>query len=138
MAVDGVALKAAIDAWTIADGSADKAAAFLVADGIRSLEKALSGFFHLCNGVTLLALGLALATGRGFPRWLGWVGAAAGTAFLVEGVVVAQTGFSHQAANIALVPTVLLPVFLIGVAVAMWRTTPISQEGELVQGTLAR
>jgi hypothetical protein len=138
MAVDGVALKATIDAWTIADGSADKAAAFLVADGIRSLEKALSGFFHLCNGVTLLALGLALATGRGFPRWLGWVGAAAGTAFLVEGVVVAQTGFSHQAANIALVPTVLLPVFLIGVAVAMWRTTPISQEGEPVQGTLTR
>jgi hypothetical protein len=138
MAVDGVALKATIDAWTIADGSADKAAAFLVADGIRSLKKALSGFFHLCNGVTLLALGMALATGRGFPRWLGWLGAAAGTAFLVEGVVVAQTGFSHQAANIALVPTVLLPVFLIGVAVAMWRTTPITPEREPAQGALTR
>jgi hypothetical protein len=73
MAVDGVALKATIDAWTIADGSADKAAAFMVADGIRSLEKALSGFFHLCNGVTLLALGLALATGRGSRAgWAGW------------------------------------------------------------------
>jgi hypothetical protein len=138
MAVDGVALKATIDAWTIADGSTDKAAAFLVADGIRSLEKALSGFFHLCNGVTLLALGVALATGRGFPRWLGWVGAAAGTAFLVEGVVVAQTGFSHQAANIALIPTALLPVFLIGVAAAMWRTTPITHEHEPAQRALTR
>jgi uncharacterized membrane protein len=99
MAVDGVALKATIDAWTIADGSPDKAAAFLVADGIRSLEKALSAFFHLSNGVTLLALGLALAIGHRLPRWLGWLGATAGVAFLVEGVVVAQTGFSHQAAK---------------------------------------
>jgi hypothetical protein len=51
-----------------------------------------------------------------------------GSAALVIGTAwwqvrdVAQTGSPHPAANIALVPTVLLPVFLIGVAVAPRRS----------------
>ena len=39
MAVDGVALKGAINAWTITTNSTDRTAAFLVADGIRSSRK---------------------------------------------------------------------------------------------------
>jgi hypothetical protein len=39
MAVDGVALKAAIDAWESATGTTDQAAAYRVADSIRSIEK---------------------------------------------------------------------------------------------------
>src|SRR5690242_20687589 len=62
MAVDGVALKGAIDTWAHA-AAADKPAAFLVADGVRWVEKALSSFFHLMNGATLLVLGLSVAVG---------------------------------------------------------------------------
>ena len=120
MAVDGVALKAAIDTWTNAS-QADKASAYQVAEGMRALEKGLSGFFHLVNGTTLLALGLAIAFGRSYPRWLGWVGAVSGLGFLVGGVVTAYTGFSSLAGTVLLGPTVLSAIFLLGAAVCMWR-----------------
>jgi hypothetical protein len=121
MAVDGVALKGAIDTWAHA-AAADKSAAFLVADGVRWIEKALSSFFHLLNGTTLLALGLAVAFGRTFPRWLGWVGALSGTAFVIGGVIVSRTGFSPQAQPFLLPALALSAVFLIGIAVSTWRT----------------
>lgn len=121
MAVDGVALKATIDTWTNATQAGDKASAYQVAEGMRALEKGLSGFFHLVNGTTLLALGLAIAFGRSYPRWLGWVGAVSGLGFLAGGIVTAHTGFSPLAGTVLLGPTVLGAIFLIGAAVCMWR-----------------
>ena len=121
MAVDGVALKATIDTWTSATQAGDKASAYQVAEGMRALEKGLSGFFHLVNGTTLLALGLAIAFGRSYPRWLGWVGAVSGLGFLAGGIVTAHTGFSPLAGTVLLGPTVLGAIFLIGAAVCMWR-----------------
>ena len=121
MAVDGVALKATIDTWTNATQAGDKASAYQVAEGMRALEKGLSGFFHLVNGTTLLALGLGIAFGRSYPRWLGWVGAVSGLGFLAGGIVTAHTGFSPLAGTVLLGPTVLGAIFLIGAAVCMWR-----------------
>ena len=121
MAVDGVVLKATIDTWSNATQAADKSSAYQVAEATRWLEKALSGFFHLANGTTLLILGLAIAFGRGYPRWLGWVGAASGLGFLTGGVVTAYTGFSQLAGTVLLGPVVLVTVFLLGAAVCMWR-----------------
>jgi hypothetical protein len=120
MAVDGVALKAAFEAWANASGAA-KESAFQTADVVRWLEKGLGGFFQMLNGVTLLALGLSLAVGRRYPRWLGWVGAVAGAGFVIGGFRTAHTGFSAAAGTILLAPTVLAAVFLIGIAVSMWR-----------------
>jgi len=120
MAVDGVALKGAIDTWTRAK-PADQPAAFLVADGIRWIEKSLSSFFHLVNGATLLALGLSMALGRCYARWLGWVGAVAGGAFLVGAPIVARTGFSPEAQRFLLPALLLSTVFLLGSAALMWR-----------------
>jgi hypothetical protein len=122
MAVDGVVLKATIETWSNASQAADKSSAYQVAEATRSLEKALSGFFHLANGTTLLVLGLAIAFGRGYPRWLGWVGAAAGLGFLTGGVVTAHTGFSPLAGTVLLGPVVLVTVFLLGAAFCMWRS----------------
>ena len=67
MAVDGVVLKATIDTWNNATQAADKSSAYQVAEATRSLEKALSGFFHLVNGTTLLILGLAIALRTRLP-----------------------------------------------------------------------
>jgi hypothetical protein len=120
MAVDGVALKAAVGAWAGASG-AERPAAFLMADDIRAVEKGLAGFFQMTNGWTLLILGLSLALGRAFPRWLGWTAAVAGAGWLAGGVATAYTGFSPVASTILLGPTLLSLVFLIGVCVAMWR-----------------
>ena len=54
--------------------------AFQVADGLRGLEKGLSGFFHLNNGLTLITLGLSIALGNLFARWLGAIAVLAGLA----------------------------------------------------------
>jgi hypothetical protein len=119
MAVDGVALKAAVEHWASAS-SDQRAGAFAVADAVRSVEKGLSALFHLNNGLTLLALGLAAMTLRS-SRILGWLGSLAGVAFLVEALLTAETGFSPRASTFALIPTVLLIAFLIGAAREMWQ-----------------
>ena len=120
MAVDGFALKATIDAWMAAP-PADQSAAFLVAEGVRSIEKGLSSLFHLMNGTAMLSLGLAVAIGRTYPVWLGWFGTAAGVGYILGGIATAHTGFSPQADQI--LSAALLPgiVFLFGTAIAMWR-----------------
>lgn len=121
MAVDGVALRSAIDTWTSAPPGPERASAFQVADGLRGLEKGLSGFFHLNNGITLIALGLSIALGRLYARWLGGVAVLAGLAFLVGGVVTANAGFSSDAGFVLTPALVLLALFIIGICVSMWR-----------------
>ena len=121
MAVDGIALKAAVDVWLSAAGEAEQSAAFGVAEGIRATEKGLSALFHLNNGLTLLTLGISIALGRRYPRWLGWVGATVGAGFLAVGLLTAQTGFSPEATSLALPATALLAAFVIGMSVALWR-----------------
>ena len=132
MAVDGVALRAAIDTWTGAPAGPAKASAFQVAEAVRGLEKGLSGFFHLANGITLLALGLAVALGRGYARWLGWTAVVAGLAFLVGGVVTAHTGFSAAAGLVLRPALLLLAVFVVGICVSMWQRASPSRMEESV------
>jgi hypothetical protein len=121
MAVDGVALRSTIDTWTNTPVGAGKASAFQVAEGVRDLEKGLSGFFHLNNGLTLVTLGLSIALGHLYTRWLGWVAVVAGLGFLAGGVVTAQTGFSTTAGAVLTPALLLLVVFVAGVCVSMWR-----------------
>jgi hypothetical protein len=121
MAVDGVALKAAIQAWTAADTPVSQAATFQVAESVRWTEKGLGGFFQILNGATLVCLGCSIALGDRYPTWLGLVGAAGGVAFIVGGVATAHTGFSPEAGRFLLPGTVLLAVVLVGAVVLMWR-----------------
>ena len=78
MAVDGVALKAAIQAWTAAPTPVSQAATFQIAESVRWTEKGLGAFFQILNGTTLLTLGLSIVRGDRYPTWLGLVGGAAG------------------------------------------------------------
>jgi hypothetical protein len=128
MAEDGVALKAAVDDW-VAAPTPQKAAAFRVADGIRDLEKGLSGFFQMANGIALLSLGLALVMSRHHARWLGGVGALAGLGALVGGWTTAHTGFSTAASRFSLPTVVFLLVFVLGVCAVLWRQGSSSPAG---------
>jgi fructose-specific phosphotransferase system IIC component len=121
MAVDGVALKGTIDTWAHTSAGPDKTAAFLAADSVRWIEKALSSFFHLLNGSALLVLGLSVAFGRATRRWLGWVGAVAGAGFLAGGVVASRTGFSPESGHFLTPALLLSAVFVIGTSVSLWR-----------------
>jgi uncharacterized membrane protein len=91
----------------------------LVADGVRWIEKALSSFFHLLNGTTLLVLGLSALFGQMTRRWLGWVGVVAGIGFLVGGIITSRTGFSPDASRVLTPALLLSAVFLIGTLVSL-------------------
>ncbi len=120
MALDGIALRSAVHTWVTTTGPS-KVSAFQVAEGLRGLEKGLSAVFHICNGFTLVLLGLSIATGRLYPRWLGWTAAVAGVAFLGGGVVTAHVGFASTAGLFLHPALLLLAVFMIGIATSMWR-----------------
>ena len=135
MAVDGVALKATIDAWVTAP-TGDKSSAFYVANGVRWIEKGLSGFFNILNGVTLIALGMSLLTGAMGWRMLGALGVIAGLAFVTGGYSAAHTGFSAEAGAF-LGPGALLSIaFLVGIGAYLWsRSKATSHKLEKIAST---
>ena len=69
-AVDGVALKRAVDTWASAPAP-QKPAAFAAAEAIRWTEIAMNSFSFFLAGLTLFIFGLAIALGRVYPRWVG-------------------------------------------------------------------
>jgi hypothetical protein len=121
MAVDGVALKHAVDSWAAATGAA-KTSALQVAEGVRWLEKGLSTFFHFMNGTALLGLGLSIVAGRAYRAWPGWVAIVAGIGFLAGGASTASTGFSSQSTTILQPALLLLAVFLVSAYLSVLRS----------------
>jgi hypothetical protein len=120
MAVDGIALKHAVDDWASATGTA-RTSAFQVADSLRWLEKGLSGFFNLLNGIALLTLGISLIAGRTHRAWPGWIALLAGAGFLAGGVATATGGFSPHAGAFLEPALPLLVLFLAATYTTMWR-----------------
>jgi hypothetical protein len=129
MAVDGVALKHAVDSWAAASGPA-KTSAFQVADGLRWLEKGLSGFFNLLNGIAVLGLGLSLIASRAHRSWPGWVAIVASVGFIAGGAATATGGFSTRAGALLTPALPLLVVFLAGAYHTMWRSRPQRRRDE--------
>ncbi len=89
-AVDGVALKWAVDAWASAPAD-QEAAAFAAAGALRYTEYAIQSLFTILLGLTLLLYGLAIALGSVYTRWLGWVALGSGIAWIAHGVRVCPT-----------------------------------------------
>jgi hypothetical protein len=121
-AVDGVALKMMVDQWAGAP-EAEKGAAFRVAESVRWIEIGVNSLFRVLAGMTFLHFGLAIARSRIYPRWLGWVGFAAGIAWFLNGLVVAYNGFSISTLGAVLggLSYLLLLVWMLVLAALMWR-----------------
>ena len=117
-AVDGVALKWAVDAWTSAP-PAREAPTFAAAESLRWTEYALQSYSNILLGITLILYGLAIAFGAGYARWPGWVAVGSGVAWMAHGVMVAYVGlFSSIPRGVALV---LLGSWAFIMAFLMWR-----------------
>ena len=118
-AVDGIALKRAIDAW--ANAPADQeAAAFAAAEVVRWTEIGMNSLSFFLAGLTLFLYGVAIALGTVYPRWMGLMAAVSGAALMYNGaVVVSYKGFVPSI--IKLVGLVLLAVWACIMAVLMWR-----------------
>ena len=118
-AVDGVALKRAVDAWASAP-AAQKMAAFAAAEAVRWTEIAMNSFSYFLAGLTLFLFGVAIALGSVYPRWVGWIAVVSGAAFMYNGAVeVAYEGFVPSI--IKLVGLALLAVWAFIMAFLMWR-----------------
>jgi hypothetical protein len=86
MAVDGVALKNAVDAWAAAPEQ-ERVAGFAAAEAVRWLEWGANSFFQIVLGLTLGLLGAAVSRTLVVGHWLGWVAAAAGACLIGGGVI---------------------------------------------------
>jgi len=116
-AVDGVALKQAVDAWVGASGS-EEAARFGDAETVRWLEWGLQSYFRVLLGVAFLLLGCAAVMSRLVRTWLGALLAVGGLLSLAIGFSVAYTGLEsgfQDAVGLAL--QLIILVFGVGLLV---------------------
>lgn len=119
-AVDGVALKWAVDAWASAPADRE-VAAFAVAEGVRLTEYSLQSYSNILLGLTLILYGVAIALGSVYPRWLGWIAAGSGVAWTVHGLMVPYIGLFDSIPR--LVAIVLMALWAFIMAVLMWRNS---------------
>jgi len=118
-AVDGIALKRAVDAWVVAP-SGQATAAFAAAEAVRWTEIGMNSLSNFLTGSTLILFGLVVALAGSYPRWTGWMAVASGCAFAYNGVVeVAYEGFVPSI--VKLLGLALLAVWAFVMAFLMWR-----------------
>src|SRR5215213_5952141 len=137
-AVDGIALKIAVDTWYAIPSSplpsseagngggregGEKAAALRVAEGLRWTEWGIQAYYRMLQGAIALIFGVAIAKGAILSRWIGAVGIAAGVAGIAAGVVTAYVGFSSVRDPVADLSTLLLYPWIIILGIFMWRKT---------------
>ncbi|MFD1213954.1 hypothetical protein ACFQ36_18100 [Arthrobacter sp. GCM10027362] len=120
-AVDGVALKQAVDAWVGAP-EAEKAARFASAESIRWLEWGARSYQSFMFGLALILLGSAVAVTARLPGALGYLMALSGLAYIVQGWVLGSEGFSATNTFAILAGYILILAWIIWLVVVAWRT----------------
>jgi Domain of unknown function (DUF4386) len=119
-AVDGVALKQAVDAWAATSGGA-KAARFASAETVRWLEWAVRSYQSFVFGSALVLLGAAVVRTRRVNRIIGYLMALTGLAYLAQGWIIGTSGFSSANTVPNLAGIVLVAVWSIWLLVAAFR-----------------
>jgi hypothetical protein len=120
-AVDGVALKAAVNAWASA-ASGDKAARFDAAEAVRWLEWAVRSYHSFIFGLALILFGAAIALRGGIPRPIGYVMALSGLCYIVQGWIIGSSGFSSANRIPTLLGIALIVIWTVWLLIAALRT----------------
>jgi len=129
-AVDGVALKQAVDAWASAP-AAEKAARFASAEAIRWLEWGTRSYYSFMFGLSLVLFATVIVWTARTARPIGYLMGLSGLTYLVQGWVLGSEGFS--AANT--VPTLL--GYILVLAWSIWLLIVAWRMKESVQATPA-
>jgi hypothetical protein len=119
-AVDGVALKQAVDSWASAP-EAEKAARFASAETIRWLEWGTRSYQSLMFGLALILFGSAAALSARLPRPLGYLMGLSGLAYIAQGWILGSEGFSATNTLAILAGAVLILAWIIWLFVVAWR-----------------
>jgi hypothetical protein len=106
LAVDGVALKQAVDAWASAP-DVEKAARFATAEAIRWLEWGMRSYENFTLGLSMLLFAVAVGQAAPIPRATAYLMGLSGVAYLLQGWVAGSEGFS-ETHTVAIVSTEVL------------------------------
>lgn len=119
-AVDGIALKQAVNAWASAP-EAEKTARFASAEAIRWLEWGMRSYQDFAQALALLLFAAAMARTAWIPRPIAWLMGLSGLAYLVQGWMVGSEGFSPTQSVAIVLAWVLSLMWMIWLLVAAWR-----------------
>jgi uncharacterized membrane protein len=92
-AVDGIALKKAVDSWAAAPPE-EKAITLRVAEGIRFIEYGTNSIFRILQGIVAVIFGVAIVKSKLLSKWIGGAGVVIGAVTIYAGLEVAYLGFS--------------------------------------------
>src|SRR5215204_1460784 len=127
-AVDGVALKQAVNAWASAP-DAEKAARFASAEAIRWLEWGVRSYQDFALGLALLLFAVAVVRTPSVPRPIAYLMGLSGLTYLVQGWVVGSEGFSQTMAIAIVLAWVLSLAWMIWLGVVAWRMQDAAESG---------
>src|SRR4051794_23891575 len=116
MAVDGVALKQAVNAWVGAP-EPEKAARFASAEAIRWLEWGARSYENFTLGIAVLLFAAAVGGTVGMPRPIAYVMGLSGLAYLAQGWMAGSYGFTPTQDFLIVLTWVLNLVWMIWLAV---------------------
>jgi hypothetical protein len=120
MAVDGVALKQAVNAWA-STPDAEKAARFASAEAIRWIEWGARSYQNFTLGLALLLLAAAIGQTAWLPRPVAYLMALSGLTYLAQGWVAGTDGFTHTHDMLIVLAWVLNLAWMIWLAVVARR-----------------
>ncbi len=120
MAVDGVALKQAVNAWASAPDT-EKAARFASAEAIRWLEWGARSYQNFMLGLALLLFAAAIVRTARVPQPIGYLMGLSGLTYLGQGWVDASEGFTRMQTILIVLAYVPNLAWMIWLVVVAWR-----------------
>ncbi|WP_037400674.1 hypothetical protein [Sinorhizobium fredii] len=118
-AIDGVALKQAVDAWASAPDT-EKTVRWPSAEAIRWLEWGMRSYHDFALGVALLLFAAGAAGAARIPRPIAYLMALSGLTYLVQGWVAGSEGFSPAQSAAIVMGWVLSLVWMIWLILVAW------------------
>jgi hypothetical protein len=119
-AVDGVALKQAVDAWVRAP-DAEKAARFASAETVRWLEWAVRSYHSFMLGLALVLFATVIVMTARISRPIGYLMGVCGLAYMVQGWVLGSEGFSGANTLPTLIGIISFLAWSIWLLISAWR-----------------
>ncbi len=119
-AVDGVALKQAVDAWASAP-AAEQAARFASAEALRYLERGTASYQDFMFGLALVLFAITIVWTARVPRPIGYLMGLSGLAFIVVGWLIGTIGYTSTTTMTGEAGLVFFFAWMIWLLVVAWR-----------------
>jgi hypothetical protein len=132
-AVDGVALKQAVDAWASASG-AQKATYFAAAEAVRWLEWGVRSYQSFMLGLAFIFFGSVVIRTRRVSPLIGYLMGLSGLAYLAQGWIIGSSGFSAANSIPTLAGIVLIAVWSIWLLLTAFRKEPAHPTSKAAAG----